>query len=251
MTDIIIQKFIDLSEGRLAAREWVNWFDQNHKIIEPICGRTTFLKMKPKESFSDTRNAYMGQTVVCDWLKSKNISAVLSNTYKEGWEKEFKDFQNAEKQKEKQLQKNIENKFGYLKSVYPKFFNQLTKSYSNSDIIAPGKELSIIKHKEQELSVKLPQDLATFYDNISKLVFEGISIDFEELEIEIIDQDQYLALGEFWIYGDGDKLLYNLENRAISILAHEYRSPKTIKVADTMTELVEKIFVQYLKEYEN
>ncbi|ANF51253.1 hypothetical protein A0O34_12350 [Chryseobacterium glaciei] len=246
----IIEKFTSLSQGKLVAEEWIGWFTKYKDSIEKICGRTTFLKVKPKESFSDIRNLYIGQLAAFDWLTSKEITVALSDLYKKGWEKEFDDFCKAEKQKEKQLQKEVENKFGYLKNIYPKFFRQLTKSYSNSDVIEAGEKQEAIQNTEKELSIQLPEDLVIWYQNVSTLQLEGIDIDFKELTIETIQKKQYLTLGEFWLYGDGDQLLYNLENHNIYIFAHENQPPKAIKIANSFTDFIEKKMVTYLKEYE-
>lgn len=247
----LIDKFTNLSEGKLVAEEWINWFTTHKDSVEKICGRTAFLKVKPKDSFSGIRNLYIGQLAAFDWLTSKEIKVSLSDLYKKGWEKEFDDFCKAEKQKEKLLQKEVENKFGYLKDTYPKFFKQLTKSYSNSDVIEAGEKQEAIQNTEKELSIQLPEDLATWYQNVSILRLEGIDIDFKELTIETIQKKQYLILGEFWLYGDGDQLLYNLENKSIYIFAHENQPPKAIKIANSFTDFVEKKIVTYLKEYES
>lgn len=247
----LIDKFTNLSEGKIVAEEWINWFTTHKDSVEKICGRTAFLKVKPKDSFSGIRNLYIGQLAAFDWLTSKEIKVSLSDLYKKGWEKEFDDFCKAEKQKEKLLQKEVENKFGYLKDTYPKFFKQLTKSYSNSDVIEAGEKQEAIQNTEKELSIQLPEDLATWYQNVSILRLEGIDIDFKELTIETIQKKQYLILGEFWLYGDGDQLLYNLENKSIYIFAHENQPPKAIKIANSFTDFVEKKMVTYLKEYES
>lgn len=246
----IIKQFTDLSEGKLTAEEWAEWFKAYKDDIEKICGRRAFLSIKPKESFSGIRNLYIGQLGAFEWLKSQNRTPHLSDLYQKGWEKEFEDFCQQEKQKEKQLQKAVEDKFGYLKNIYPKFFKQLTKSYSDSDCIEAGVQTDMIKAKEKELSIQLTDELSTFFQNISKLTLEGIEIDFTELADETIQKKQYLILGEFWLYGDGDQLLYNLENHHIYIFAHENQSPKAIKVASSFTDFIEKKMVTYLKEYE-
>lgn len=246
----LIDKFINLSEGKLVAEEWISWFITHKDSVEKICGRTAFLKVKPKNSFSGIRNLYIGQLAAFDWLTSKEIKVSLSDLYKKGWEKEFDDFCKSEKQKEKLLQKEVENKFGYLKDNYPKFFKQLTKSYSNFDVIEAGEKQEAIQNIEKELSIQLPEDLSTWYQNVSILRLEGIDIDFKELTIETIQKKQYLILGEFWLYGDGDQLLYNLENQSMYIFAHENQPPKAIKIANSFTDFVEKKMVTYLKEYE-
>ncbi|WP_027386247.1 SMI1/KNR4 family protein [Chryseobacterium gregarium] len=249
MQEEVIEKFKSLSEGKLMAGEWLSWFITHKDAIEKICGRTAFLKIKPI-NVSDIRNLYIGQLAAFNWLQSKGINTSLSDLYKKGWEKEFDDFCKSEKQKEKQLQKEVENKFGYLKDRYPRFFRQLIKSYGNADGIEKGVNREAIQHKEKELSIKLPEDLIAWNLNVSCLKFEGVYIDFKELTIETVQKRQYLVLGEFWLSGDGDELLYSLENHSIYILAHGYRPPKAIKTANSLFDFIEKKLVTYLKEYE-
>ncbi|MBO9692171.1 hypothetical protein [Chryseobacterium sp.] len=245
----IINIFADLSEGKLNAEEWIEWFKIYTEDIEKICGRRTFLSIKPKDSFSGVRNLYIGQLGAYDWLISQKADAQWSDRYKKGWEKEFSDFCKQEKQKEEHLRKTVENKFGHLKTIYPKFLKQLTKCYSDSDCIKNGVKTEAIHNKEKELSLQFPEELSVFYQNISTLKFEGLEINFEELSYEMIEDQPYLLIGEFWLYGDGDQLFYNPENQNVYIFAHE-NIPKMIKISSSWYDFVEKKTVNYLKEYE-
>jgi len=83
----LIEKFISLSEGKLTTHEWMNWFTDHKDTVEKICGRTAFLKIKPKESFSAIRNVYIGQLGAFDWLQSVKIDTTFSELYKKDWEK--------------------------------------------------------------------------------------------------------------------------------------------------------------------
>lgn len=241
-----IKKFIKLSEGKLSAEEWKNWFSENDENVERICGRTNFLKIKTKESNSDIRNVYYGQTAVFNWLKSKNIDVALSDIYKISYEKEFDDYCKAQDEKGKQLKKSVENQFGHLKETYPKLLKQLTKSYDEYTKIEAGKSIDEIEIKENELSLKFSDELKTFFQHISVFEFEGLEINFNYLDKQFFDGKEFLILGEFWQYGDGD-----IDKQSIVVFAHEYNPPKIIEQAKTMTEFVEKTLVRHLKEYEN
>lgn len=243
----IIDTFIDLTECKLTETEWLNWFDNNKEIIEPTCGRTTFLKIKPKESLSDIRNTYIGQVAVFNWLKSRNINPILGDTYQKAYDKEFEEFCKRERQKDKDRQKQVKDNFGYLEIFYPKFFKQLQKSFDTTNMIDKGKSQIEIAEKEIDLSVAFSADLNAFFSNISNLRLEGIEIGFDNLSLDTFDNKQFLVLGEFWHYGDGDKLLYNLTTTNIFAFAHEHRPPKIIEIAKTMTELLENNFTKHLK----
>jgi hypothetical protein len=246
----IIEKFIELSEGKLTAEEWKSWFSENAQAVEKSCGRTSFLKIKTRDSNSDVQNVYYGQTAVYNWLKLKNIEVNLSNIYKQDYEKELDDYRKAQAEKRQQLKKMVEIKFGYLKETYPKLLQQLTKSYDEYTTIEAGKSIDEIQLKENELSLPFSEELKTFFNHISIVEFEGVEINFNELDKQFVDQKEFLILGEFWQYGDGDKLLYDIDKQHIVVFAHEYNPPKIIKQAQTMTEFVEKILVRQLKEYE-
>jgi len=246
----IIKKFIELSEGKLTAEDWKIWFSENAQNVEKICGRTSFLKIKIKDSNSDIQNVYYGQTAVSNWLKSKNIEVSLSEIYKKNYEKEFDDYCKAKDEKRKKLKKSVENKSGYLKEIYPKLLRQLTKSYDEYTKIEAGKSIDEIEFKENELSLKFSDELKVFFKNISVFEFEGVEINFNYLDKQLFGKKEYLILGEFWQYGDGDKLLFDIDNQNIFVFAHEYSPPKIIKQAQTITEFIEKTLVRHLKEYE-
>jgi hypothetical protein len=246
----ILETFISLTEGRILEKEWLDWFENNKDVIEKTCGRTAFLKIKPKESLTQTGNIFAAQTAVFNWLKTQNINADLNDIYKKAYNAEFDAFCRAEKQKEKEKRDYLKNNFSEIEKSYPKFFKQILQTFDNANNIEKGKSESEIIMKEKGLGVFFSDDLKTFFSLISKLDFEGLTVDFEELYVEKFNEKEYLVLGEFWLHGDGDLLLYNLDNFQISIYAHEYRPPEILKLSASMTILLEKNITAYLKSYE-
>lgn len=245
-----LDTFIQLAEGQLSPGDWLLWFEQNKELVETICGRIVFLKTKPKSSSSDVRNTHYAQVAICNWLNSKNISFVQSDIYAQSEKKEFDDFCEKQQKKEKKLRQLVESKLGYLKDCFPKFYKQLLKSYHEGDHIEQGVVLSELEKKAQQLSITFPEDLTLFFKNISQLELEGLSISFEELGFVTQYGDKLLMLGEYWRYGDGDKLLYNLTTNNVFVLAHELRPPELIKQTNSIVEFVEKEIVKHLKLYE-
>lgn len=250
MDQELINIFTALAEGKLSGEEWLKWFDTNKDLVEKDCGRTAFLKIKPKANLSTAGNAFAAQTAVFNWLKTQNINADLNDVYEKQYNAEFEAFCRAEKQKEKDKRNFVKDNFGYIEKEYPKFFKQLVKTFDTSNQIEKGKTEAVILDKETDLEISFSADLKTFWNTISKLELEGITIDFEHVFLETFNEKEYLVLGEFWLHGDGDLLLYNAENGQISSYAHEYRPPKIIKLADSMTVLLEKNITAYLKSYE-
>ena len=246
----IIEIFTELSEGKITAENWRVWFTENAQNVEQICGRRNFLKIKLKESNSDIRNVYHGQIGVYNWLKSKNIEVNLSDIYKKNYDKEFDDYCKAQDEKRKLLKKTVENKFSHLKESYPKLLKQLTKSFDEYTEINIGKSINEIENKENELSINFSNELKKFFNEISSFEFEGITINFNDLDKQLFGKKEFLILGEFWKYGDGDKLLYDIEEQSVLVFAHEYNPPKIILQAKNMSEFVEKTLVKHLKEYE-
>ena len=134
-----------------------------------------------------------------------------------------------------------------LSSIYPKLTKQVLKDFDEYNVITAGIPLEEITQKSQDLDVTFSQELTLFFQHIGELRLEGVEIRFTDLYTDEFNGKDYLVLGEFWKYGDGDKLLYAPDIQQILCFAHEYAKSKVIKQADTMTEFVEKKLVTYLK----
>ena len=136
-----------------------------------------------------------------------------------------------------------------LSAVYPKLTKQVLKDFDEYNVVTAGIPLAEITQKSQNLGVAFSEELTLFFQHIGELRLEGVEIRFTDLYTDAFNGKDYLVLGEFWKYGDGDKLLYTSDTQQIFCFAHEYAKPKVIKQADTMTEFVEKKLVAYLKNY--
>ena len=136
-----------------------------------------------------------------------------------------------------------------LSAVYPKLTKQVLKDFDEYNVVTAGIPLAEITQKSQDLGVAFSEELNFFFQHIGELRLEGVEIRFTDLYTDAFNGKDYLVLGEFWKYGDGDKLLYTSDTQQIFCFAHEYAKPKVIKQADTMTEFVEKKLVAYLKNY--
>ena len=134
-----------------------------------------------------------------------------------------------------------------LSAVYPKLTKQILKDFDEYNVVTAGIPLAEITQKSQDLGVTFSEELTLFFEHIGELRLEGVEIRFTDLYTDVFNGKDYLVLGEFWKYGDGDKLLYAPDTQQIFCFAHEYAKPKVIKQADTMTEFVEKKLVAYLK----
>ena len=136
-----------------------------------------------------------------------------------------------------------------LSAVYPKLTKQVLKDFDEYNVVTAGILLAEITQKSQDLGVTFSEELTLFFQHIGELRLEGVEIRFTDLYTDVFNGKDYLVLGEFWKYGDGDKLLYAPDTQEIFCFAHEYAKLKVIKQADTMTEFVEKKLVAYLKNY--
>jgi len=136
-----------------------------------------------------------------------------------------------------------------LLAVYPKLTKQVLKDFDEYNVVTAGIPLVEITQKSQELGVAFSEELSLFFQHIGELSLEGVEICFTDIYTDAFKGKEYLVLGEFWKYGDGDKLLYAPDTQEIFCFAHEYAKLKVIKQADTMTEFVEKKLVTYLKNY--
>jgi len=116
-----------------------------------------------------------------------------------------------------------------LSAVYPKLTKQVLKDFDEYNVVTAGIPLAEITQKSQDLGVTFSEELTLFFQHIGELRLEGVEIRFTDLYTDVFNGKDYLVLGEFWKYGDGDKLLYAPDSQQILCFAHEYAKPKVIK----------------------
>lgn len=196
-----------------------------------------------------------------DYLKKvglKNYSAPLKKWFTEATDTELVTAVSASLKELKEKREKTEQAspqiatsedWERLSAVYPKLTKQVLKDFDEYNVVTAGIPLAEITQKSQDLGVTFSEELTLFFQHIGELRLEGVEIRFTDLYTDVFNGKDYLVLGEFWKYGDGDKLLYAPDTQQIFCFAHEYAKPKVIKQADTMTEFVEKKLVAYLKNY--
>ena len=196
-----------------------------------------------------------------DYLKKvglKNYSAPLKKWFTEATDTELVTAVSASLKELKEKREKTEHAspqiatsedWERLSAVYPKLTKQVLKDFDEYNVVTAGIPLAEISQKSQDLGVAFSEELTLFFQHIGELRLEGVEIRFTDLYTDTFNGKDYLVLGEFWKYGDGDKLLYAPDTQEIFCFAHEYVKPKVIKQADTMTEFVEKKLVTYLKNY--
>ena len=117
-----------------------------------------------------------------------------------------------------------------LSAVYLKLTKQVLKDFDEYNVVTVGIPLAEIAQKSQDLGVAFSEELTLFFQHIGELRLEGVEIRFTDLYTDTFNGKDYLVLGEFWKYGDGDKLLYAPDTQEIFCFAHEYAKPKVIKI---------------------
>ena len=122
-----------------------------------------------------------------------------------------------------------------LSAVYPKLTKQVLKDFDEYNVVTAGIPLAEITQKSQDLGIALSEELTLFFQHIGELRLEGVEIRFTDLYTDVFNGKEYLVLGEFWKYGDGDKLLYAPDTQQIFSFANQYAKQKVIKQSDTMT----------------
>lgn len=245
MNNNLTDTFTALVAGNLTEAAWLAWFEENKSSVEAACGRIAFLKIKPMEGQSDIANTYRAQKGVHEWLKIKGNELVLSKRYFDAYEQSLKDYARKVKETRKAAQSSMADNIGYLKDVYPRFYKQWLLSFDEEAMLEKGVTEDMIKDKETDLSIAFTKELRNFYSNISRIRFEGIDIDFSELSTETINERLLLCMGEFWLYDDGDQLLYDVTSSEV----FSYVDGRLTKIAGNMEYLMEKVFVKYLKSY--
>ncbi|MCP2041087.1 hypothetical protein L1281_001681 [Neisseria sp. HSC-16F19] len=235
--------FTALCEGRLDAEEWLAWFAEHQAELEQTLNRRRYLGIKPMSHCSANRNAAAAQADAQKYLAGLGIEVALSDIYEQAWEREFAAWCAEQRREEKARQAAMKEAYGYVAGVYPKLFKALLKA---TDVtIRPGADEAEIARAEDGLGVALPEDIRRFFRLMGGLRLEGVMLDIAELGLENFLGRDYVVLGEFWKYGDGDALLYDPAKAGIYVYAHGY--PKVIREAADMDAFAEKRLAAYVR----
>jgi len=172
------------------------------------------------------------------FLEKNGISFEASCAYQDNYEKELAEHSKQQKVKDRELFLTLKTQHPQLFSAYPRFGNSLINTFSEGDIISSGLTETDIKNSPLEL----PSDIIAFFNVVSIIALDGISIDFSALRMETLCGKDYLVLGEFWKEADGDLLLITphetISPTPIYYYAHEINKVK--KLCSSVDDLMEK-----------
>lgn len=198
-TNNIINGLKCLSEGLFLPEEWINWWEQNEKMIKQLLSPRWYLKLKPKMSQGFIGATLISQNAAREYLKSINISYDENsqiNLIKE-WKKQIDDI-SSNYDKDNNI--DFDSNFSKLKENYPIFFAALKKHLLDNDVVENGVTTNLLT--SSHFYKLLPDDMITFFHCISQIKMENIFISFNMLEA----RNEYIKFGELWLNNDGDEL---------------------------------------------
>jgi hypothetical protein len=243
----VVNKFIELVSCKLLPEEWLNWWDKNKDNLTRILNSTEYLKIKPYKHDIIWVTMFKSQSGAIKYLEENNISYIKGNIYHENFVKEMDNFIKNKDKQNKLLLEKLKNELPELNRKYPKFFNSLRNNYSEDNCI----KMETKKPFEENDNIfeRLPSGIIEFFENIEKIILEGIKIDKKGLHFIVINGKEYCVFGEYWKYADGDLLLLDLDEKddpeKIYYYAHEENKIKLL--CRNIFELIEKEFVNYNK----
>lgn len=188
-----------LSEGRLLPDEWIDWWKNNEKELKNDLPLTWFLKIKPKISQGAIGATAISQNNARSYLKSIDQYFDCSSIdYTDNWKKQIDEIS---LDLDKMTISNFELEFKRLKQNFPRLFFAIKDNILICNVLKKG--LSQDNILLSPFGKLLTKDVITFFSCISILKMEGVIIDFSLLQW----RNNYIKVGEIWIYNDGDELL--------------------------------------------
>ncbi|WKL46837.1 hypothetical protein Q1W71_17975 [Flavobacterium pectinovorum] len=198
----ILDKLVQLIENSIASEDWINWWSQNELLVKKEISPRWFLKIKPKMAQGIDGATLISQNNTKDFLKSINQDFKVSsgNNYKLNWEKSINELSEKE---EIDFKIYFENNFKNLNKEYPNLYSAIKENFSgNGDIVK--KEFSKEDILQKSFSKYLTEEIINYFTNISLLQSDGITFNLEFIDFK---NDEYLKIGELWLYNDGDEIL--------------------------------------------
>ena len=244
----LIEKLLDLVEGRETPETWRSWWDEHEPELEALLNRGEFLKLKPCQHGFQWVPVLTSQKGAIAILEKHNVAFETSNLYQEQYLAELDAFCAEQKRVQRQKQKEFKTSHPELFLRYPKFSKALANTIEPSDEIKPAATEEYIENQEKILEFTLPSKVREFFLLTAGInVSAGVIIELSGLFELTIHGNRYCILGEFWIEADGDQLLLCPGDETIWYYAHE--QDKVKRLCGDITELLEKKLARYLNEH--
>ena len=179
------------------------------------------------------------------YLESQKIPFEKSTLYQRNAENERAEFlaEADRKFKEEEKARKTENEklktqYPLLFEKYPRFGKSLKNTFFDGDRLGQG----ITEADLSAIDFKLPEDIREFFEVVSVIDVDGVTIDFGHLRTETLCGKEYLILGEYWKEADGDLLLVNLNKTQSSTFIYYYAHElnKVKKLCNSIEDLMEK-----------
>ena len=240
---------IDLAECKLSRKEWELWWDVHKLAVKEMVMPSDFVFLTPTSdgNVSSWRPIFQSQQGAIRYLKKHKISFERSCLYQKNDEKEFteyyREFDKKRKSKEKERLAKLKVRYPELFEKYPRFAKSLKNKFNAGDKIGQG----VTEADFENEVIELPADIKAFFQVVSIIDLDGISIDFFQLRTENLCGKEYLVLGEYWKEADGDLLLINLNKSqsATPIYYYAHGLNKVKKLCASVGDLLEKKFSWY------
>ena len=243
----LIEKLLDLAEGRETPETWRNWWDEHEAELEALLSRGEFLKLKPCRHGFQWIPVFGSQKGAIAILEKSGTAFGASDLYQERYLAELDAFCKEQERVQREKQKEFKTNNPELFCRYPKFSKALAKALTPSDEIKPAATEEQIACRERTLDFTLPAQVREFFLLTAGIQASvGVTIDLSGMFDLTIHGEWYCVLGEFWKEADGDQLLLRPGEENIWYYAHE--QDKVKRFCNDMTELLEKKLARYLNE---
>lgn len=243
----LIEKLLDLAEGRETPETWRNWWDEHEAELEALLSRGEFLKLKPCRHSFQWVPVFCSQKGAIAILEKSGTAFGASDLYQERYLAELDTFCKEQERVQREKQKEFKTNNPELFCRYPKFSKALAKVLDPSDEIKPAATEEQIAGRERTLDFTLPSQVREFFLLTAGIqVSTGVIFSLSGMFDLTIHGEWYCVLGEFWKEEDGDQLLLRPGEETIWYYAHE--QDKVKRFCNDMTELLEKKLARYLNE---
>lgn len=245
----LIEQLINLASCRTSPEEWSTWWNNHNKQLESFLNRGEYLRLKPCMHGFRWLPILRSQQGAIKYLDDSKILYVKENVYQENYEKELKESYKANLEMEKQRLRKIKAEFPEIFNRYPKFSNSLKYNFDESDFIHVGLNNDKVEEFETTSGIKMPEDIAEFFQTVSAISLEGIKIEFENIYPLEFFGKKYYVLGEFWKEADGDLVLWDTSesNDLTKIYYYAHEQKKIKLLTKSFEDLIEKEFAYHNK----
>ncbi|MEJ3745944.1 SMI1/KNR4 family protein [Actinomycetes bacterium KLBMP 9797] len=248
--------FHALAEARMAAEDWLEWWERHGQEVKARATPGVFLRLKPRTGggHGPSFAAHYSQEAACQVLDLLGVGYERSDRYHRDGQRAFEQLCREQAAATAARATEFAPTINALAGRFPRFARFLKANTDDIDQCRPGLDGAALARLEQDLGLRLPETYRTFLRCAREIVV-GDTLQMttahpfthNSAKVSLPTQGM-LCIGEYWLDADGDQVLFDLRQEFAPdaaddppVLYYDHGQPAVRPIANSFTAWIEAL----------